>query len=243
LVDSAYDKAIAAGDLKATDKVVLTYGTSTDNEITRRYYDNLNAQWQELMKGTKLEGKFELEFDASFGTKWANDFRAGAYDVCQGGWMGAAWDPGYLLLAYLDPSYMYSASWDTSSEEMTFTMKGVNADGEVTNNAADEYKATKTLANWYDVLNGDWAAGALNDDFRLELIAALEEQILLTYYTVPVTYEFGASMLSYQVDYITYEYNTFMSYGGIQYMTYNYDDAEWAAYVKANAQNGELNYK
>ena len=110
LVDSAYDKAVAAGDLKTTDKVVLTYGTAEDSTVTRRYYNNLVSQWTELMKGTKLEGKFELEFDSSFGTGWANDFRGGAYDVCQGGWTGAAWDPGYFLLAYLSPDYMYASN-------------------------------------------------------------------------------------------------------------------------------------
>ena len=243
LIDAAYDKAIADGKMTANDKVVLTYGTSTDNEVTRRYYENLKGQWTELMKGTKLEGKFELEFDASFGTKWANDFRAGAYDVCQGGWTGAAWDPGYFLLAYLSPDYMYSAAWDTSAEEMEFTMKGVNADGVATNVATDTFTATMSLLDWYDMLNGDWQSGALNEDFRLELIAALEKVILTKYYSVPVTYEFSASLISFQADYITYEYNTFMGYGGIQYMTYNYDDAAWADYVAKNAVNGELNYK
>ena len=249
LVDSAVEMAILAGDLKAdddgnvTDKVVLTWGTSTDNEITRRYYENLSAQFTELMKGTKLEGKFELEFNASFGTKWADDFRAGAYDICQGGWTGAAWDPGYFLLAYLSPDYMYSAAWDTSAHMLEFTMKGVDAEGKVTNNAADSYTATKSLSDWYDVLNGAWQSGALKEEFRLSLIAALEKEILLQYYTVPVTYSFAASLISFQADYITYEYNTFMGYGGIQYMTYNYDDLEWANYVKANAVNGELNYK
>ena len=249
LVDSAVEKAILAGDLKAdddgnvTDKVVLTWGTSTDNEITRRYYENLSAQFTELMKGTKLEGKFELEFNSSFGTKWADDFRAGAYDICQGGWTGAAWDPGYFLLAYLSPDYMYSAAWDTSAHMLEFTMKGVDAEGNVTNNAADSYTATKSLSDWYAVLNGAWQSGALKEEFRLSLIAALEKEILLQYYTVPVTYSFAASLISFQADYITYEYNTFMGYGGIQYMTYNYDDLEWANYVKANAVNGELNYK
>lgn len=243
LVNSAYDKAVAAGDLKTTDKVVLTYGASVDNEITRRYYENLKNQWTELMAGTKLEGKFELEFNASFGTTWANDFRAGAYDICQGGWTGAAWDPGYFLLAYLSPDYMYSASWDTSSEEMTFTMKGVNEDGEATNVATDTYEATMALLDWYDLLNGDWASGVLNEEFRLDLIAALEKAVLSKYYSVPVTYEFSASLMGFKTDYITYEYNTFMAYGGIQYMTYNYDDAAWADYVAKNAVNGELNYK
>lgn len=243
LVDSAYDKAIAAGDLKATDKVVLTYGTSTDNEVTRRYYDNLNAQWQELMKGTKLEGKFELEFNASFGTKWANDFRAGAYDICQGGWTGAAWDPGYFLLAYLSPDYMYSQAWDTANHMLNFTIKGVNAEGVATNNAEDSYTAEHDLLTWYDLLNGDWQSGVLEEDFRLELIAALEKEILVQYYSVPVTYEFSASLISFKVDYTTYEYNTFMGYGGIQYMSYNYSDAQWAEFVAANAVDGELNYK
>jgi hypothetical protein len=56
-------------------------------------------------------------------------------------------------------------------------------------------------------------------------------------------YSFGASLISYKTDYITYEYNTFMGYGGTQYMTYNYTDAEWTAWVAANSENGELNYK
>ena len=249
LVDSAVAKAIEAGDLKAdangnvTDKVVLTYGTSTDNEVTRRYYDNLKEMWTEMFKGTKLEGKFELEFDSSFGTKWANDFRSGAYDVCQGGWTGAAWDPGYFLLAYLSPDYMYSAAWDTSSEMMEFTMTGVNAEGEPTNDEADTYTGNHDLLTWYDLLNGDWQSGALDEEFRLELIAALEEAILTKYYSVPVTYSFAASLISFQVDYVTYDYNTFMAYGGIKYMTYNYSDAQWATWVAEKAVNGEINYK
>ena len=249
LVDSAVAKAIEAGDLKAdangnvTDKVVLTWGTSTDNEVTRRYFDTLSAQWTELMKGTKLEGKFELEFNASFGAQWANDFRAGAYDICQGGWTGAAWDPGYFLLAYLSPAYMYSQAWDTSSEMMSFTIKGVNAEGQVTNNAEDSFTYECSLMDWYTLLNQNWQSGVLKEEFRLELIAALEQAVLLKYYSVPVTYEFSASLISFKADYITYEYNTFMGYGGIQYMTYNYDDAEWANFVNTNKKGGELNYK
>ena len=66
------------------------------------------------------------------------------------------------------------------------------------------------------------------------MIAALEKEVLSQYFTVPISYSFGASLISYQVDYITYEYNTFNSYGGIQYMTYNYTDNQWAEYLKNN---------
>jgi hypothetical protein len=134
---------------------------------------------------------------------------------------------------------MYSAAWDTSSHMMTFTMKGVGENGA-------DITDTMSLADWYDCLNGndgkyDWSSNKLEESQRLQLIAALEREVLVQYYTVPIQNYFSASMLSYKVDYITYEYNTFMGYGGMKYMTYNYDDAEWAAFVAEN--NGQLSYK
>ena len=239
LLTKAYNEALEAGDIKETDKVLLTFGSGAINETVQRRCDFIAAAWAELAVGTPLEGRIEVELK-DFATAWANDFRAGAYDVCMGGWTGAAWDPGYFLLAYLSPDYMYSKAWDTGSQTMTFTMVGVAEDG-------GDITETMTLLEWYDCLNGaagakyDWSATALEQSQRLQLIAALEKEVLAVYYTVPLYNNFGASLLSYQVDYVTYEYNTFMSYGGVKYMTYNFDDAEWAAEVAA--QNGELNYK
>ena len=106
---------------------------------------------------------------------------------------------------------------------------------------------TMSLIDWYNCLNGlagakyNWSAAALPNAQRLQLIAALEKEVLQAYYTVPMYNQFDASLLSYKVDYVTYEYNTFMGYGGVRYMTYNYNDEEWAAAVAE--QNGELNYK
>ncbi len=239
LVTSAYNQAVADGEISGTDKVVLTFGTSVINESTQRQYDFLSGALKEMVVGTPLEGRLETELK-DFASAWANDFRAGAYDICTGGWTGAAWDPGYFLLAYLSPDYMYSAAWDTSSEMMTFTMVGVGEDG-------GDITETMSLMEWYDCLNGNsgckynWSSAKLPESKRLQLIAALEKAVLQAYYTVPISYSFAASMLSYKVDYITYEYNTFMGYGGMKYMTYNYDDAEWAAILEEN--NGQLDYK
>ncbi len=237
LVDKAYDAAIAAGDIKAGDKVVLTMGTGQITEPVERQYNYIKNAWIELVKGTKLEGKLDVELK-DFAQAWANDFRAGAYDICMGGWSGAAWDPGYFLLAYLSPDYMYSAAWDTSSVMMTFTMKGVGENG-------GDITETMSLIDWYDCLNGagkyDWSATAIDQDLRLQLIAALEQEVLKVYYTVPLANSFGAALISYKIDYVTYEYNTFMGYGGLKYMTFNYDDVAWRAEVAA--QGGELNYK
>jgi hypothetical protein len=181
-----------------------------------------------MVKETPLEGRLETEFE-DHQQIWADDFRDGMYDICTGGWTGAAWDPGYFLLAYLSPDYMYSTAWDTENHNMTFTMpvlEGVDYDGE-------GVEETMGLLDWYYCLNGadgakyDWHEGAIPVEARLALIARLEQEILVQYYTVPISYSFGASLLSYQVNYITTEYNTFMGYGGIRYMTYNYDDAQW----------------
>lgn len=242
LIDQAYDKAIADGKMKEGDKVVLVWGTAVDNESTRRTYEFVKNAWTNLMVGTKLEGKFELTFDAHFGDNWANDFRSGAYDVCAGGWTGAAWDPGYFLLAYLSPDYMYSTAWDTSAQQMTFTMPVKQEDG-----TYKDTELTMSLMDWYNCLNGiagsayDWSANAVDQETRLPLIAALEEQVLLAYYTLPMYNDYSASLISFKSDYISYEYNTFMGYGGLRYMQYNYTDSQWADYV--SSQGGQLNYK
>ena len=236
LLTKAYNEALAAGDIKATDKVVLTFGTSVISESTERSTNFIANAFAEMAVGTPLEGRIEVELK-DFGSTWANSFRAGAYDICQGGWSGAAWDPGYFLLAYLDPNYMYSQAWDTSSHMMEFTMVGVGENGEdVTENMS--------LMDWYACLNGygkyDWSSNGLEESQRLQLIARLEQEILLQYYTVPMYNYFSASLISYKCDYVTYEYNTFMGYGGIKYMQFNYDDAEWEQVVAD--EGGVLDY-
>ena len=219
LLTQAYNDALAAGDIKETDKVVLTFGSGVINEVVQRRVDFIANSLQEMAKTTPLEGRIEVELK-DYAEKWG--------------------DPGYFLLAYLSPAYMYSAAWDTSSQMLTFTMKGVGENGaDVTD--------TMSLMDWYYCLNGaggakyDFSATALPNEQRLQLIAALEKEVLNAYYTVPLYNNFTASLLSYKVDFITYEYNTFMGYGGLRYMTYNFNDEEWAAEVAK--QNGELNYK
>ena len=239
LVKTAIEKAIADGNYTEGETVKFTFGTSVINESQQRIFDYLSNALKKMVEGTILEGKLETELK-DFGDAWADDFRAGAYDICTGGWSGAAWDPGYFLLAYLDAQYRYAAAWDTSKEMMEFTMVGVGEDG-------GDITETMSLMDWYDCLNGnkgakyDWSSNAIAESQRLQLIAALEKAVLKSYYSIPISNSFSASMLSYKVDYITYTYNTFMGYGGMKYMTYNFDDAEWAKFVDEN--NGQLNYK
>ena len=221
LMTSAYNAALEAGDILATDKVELVFGTGSITESTQRVFDYLSAAIVNIAVGTPLEGRIEMKLE-DHGTSWANDFRSGGYDICLGGWTGAAWDPGYFLLAYLSPDYMYSTAWDTSSQMLTYTP------------SAEIGEKTMSLMDWYNCLNGDpsaeynWSEGFVDNSVRLGIIAALEREILSVYYTVPLQNSFGATLVSYKFDYITTEYNTFMGYGGIRYLSYNYSDAEWA---------------
>lgn len=241
LFTSAYNTALEQGLLDADDTVKLTFGTGAINEATQRHFDYLTTAWKKAVEGTPLEGKLDFELK-DFAKAWADDFRAGKYEICMGGWTGAAWDPGYFLLAYLSPDYMYSMAWATDTQTMTFTMKGVK--DPVT---GEDITDTMSLLDWYDCLNGNsgckynFSSAALDESLRLQLIAALEKEVLAVYYTVPTYNSFAASMLSYKLDYVTYEYNTFMGYGGIKYWTHNFDDAQWRDQVKA--QDGKLNYK
>lgn len=248
LVKKAYDAALAKGDIKEGDRVVLVYGSSADTESVRRNFDYLNDAWKTLMVGTPLEGRFELKFDASFGSDWANSFRAGGYDICMGGWTGAAWNPGYFIMAYLSPSYMYSKGWDTSAHEIEITVHGVDAEGNVTNDENDVYTSKRPIFgtsknSWYELLNGKYGQGFLSDEFRCEILGQMEAEVLKQYYTIPYANRFVASLHSFKIDYVTYTYNTFCGYGGIEYLKYNHTDAQWKAYVSQNAQGGELNYK
>ena len=233
LVNKAVDAAIAAGDYNGRDIVKLTFGANLPTDTIIRSYEFIEKAWTEMVVGTKLEGKLELEIvykDAA----WATDFRAGGYEVCMGGWSGAAWDPGYFLLAYLSPDYMYSTAWDTYSVTMEFDIDP-NKEG------LEVY----SLMDWYNILNGahedyNWAAGLVEDKIRLNLIAALEKEILSVYYTVPLQNYYSATLISYKWEYASRDYNTFMGYGGIRYMTYNYTDEEWDKFRADN--NYQIDY-
>jgi len=325
LVTEAYEEALAAGDIKETDVVSLVFGTQTATENMTRQFEFYRDCFVEMCKGTKLEGRIELTFEAK-GTTWATDFRQGKYDICGGGWTGGDWDPGYILICYISPDYTYATAWDTSKHELTATISGLNeyaqvcdANGNVTDTelrraiaretsktnpepinldefelyaslnqilsyacsqsyslsyyykyypnlfkkdgvdnfaklnsmlgteeyilvteevkqvlrdiaysyyssktAGDDFSwawytfcfykpdvvettLTMTLTEWYNCLNGisgaafNWAEGYASDDARVQIMAALEGEILKQYYSVPLTYRYSAELISYKL--------------------------------------------
>jgi len=226
LVIEAYNDALAAGTISETDKVVLSIGYNSWNQNFDEQLLLLNASWSDLMFGTPLDGRFEVRIGYYEDIMFTEDFREGEYDIMIGGKGGFSWNPATLLWSYLDPDHMLSATWDTYSQMMTFTMKGVGENGE-------DITETMSLMDWLLCLGGDanakydWSSNALSEEQRLPLIVRLEEEVLKTYYTIPLYNAYSTSLISYKIEFGSYTYNTFMGFGGIKYVTYNYSDVDW----------------
>ena len=231
LFDAAYDKAIAEGLMKEGDIVKLTQISSVDNENTRKTYQYLKENWTKALEGTKLAGKFELEFDPTAGNEFATKFKNGQGDMLMAGWQGAEFDPYYFMLAYLDPNYRYAQSFNPD-QDVEIEIGGK--------------KITMPASRWYSAMMGsdnEYKFGP-NDaslEDRIKILAALEKLVLLDYTSCPTYYGSSASLKSHKVNYYSEEYNELLGRGGVKYNTFNYDDAAWDEYVKSN--NGILDYK
>lgn len=241
-VESAYKELTENAQTYGYDsskKIQIKYGTSSDNDGSRRQYNAVVEIFDNLTKGTSLEGKIEILFDASYGSKWSDEFKAGNYELCESAWGGATFNPAYILGAYVEPQSAFTASYfNVETEKITFTMPASAPE------AIAGKELTLTVYDLYASLNGldgtyNWGSGKLDEDARLELIAALEEYILGKYYSIPTVTQFSATMLSPKFTYASDTYNTFMSYGGMQYLRPNYNNLEWYEYV-VNQNNRDL---
>ena len=242
-VDYGYDQS---------KKITITFGTSADNDNTRRQWDYFVKFFEDLTKGTSFEGKIELAFDASFGDSWADDFKSGAYEFAAGtGFSGGAFDPEGFLQCYVDPTarLMYSTWWNTSAETFTYTMPTSYGDFE---GAGEEL--TMSVLNWYACLNGlavnyslpetyNWSAGVIPEGARMELLAAMEKLILEKYFTIMTTSEYSASLLGAKFSHFSEDYNIFMGFGGTRYMIVNYNDGEWESFAASYKNNLTNFYK
>ena len=109
---------------------------------------------------------------------------------------------------------------------------------------------TMNLMQWQQCMTGpaievngktyNFGDGQADVETRLDILAAIEGEILKTGNYIPALQDASAALLSQQVFYVVDEYNPVMGRGGIAYMKYNYSDAEWVEYVAS--QGGELTY-
>lgn len=238
LVESAVAQAKADGKYSDGKEIILTYGIETQTANTDRVKNWFQAAFDNMTKGTSIEGKIKIEYFMFSSATWSDQFRNGEYDLCFGAWGQAAFNPAYLLCeTQISDENRYAKMWNPTAVSVTVKAKP-DADHE-------DGIYTYNLEQWRNILQGKDNTLPNFKNFPMEdqlaALGAVETAILKEYYSIPVYSRYAASLMGYKVDYVSYEYNTFMGYGGIRYMTFNYDDTAWAEFVASN--NNILNYK
>lgn len=238
LVDRAIEQAKTDGKYSDGEEIILTYGIETQSADTDRVKNWFQAAFDNMTKGTSIEGKVKIEYFMFSSATWSKQFADGEYDLCFGAWGQAAFNPAYLLCeTQISKENRYATNWDPKTVSVTVkaTPDDKHEDGIYTYN----------LEQWRLILQGKDGCPVNFKNFSMEdqltALGAVETAILKAYYSIPVYSRYSASLMGYKVDYVSYEYNTFMGYGGIRYMTFNYDDTAWAEFVASN--NNILNYK
>lgn len=238
LVENAVAQAKADGKYRDGEEIILTYGIETQSADTDRVKNWFQAAFDNMTKGTSIEGKIKIEYFMFSSATWSEQFSKGEYDLCFGAWGNAPFNPAYLLCeTQISDENRYAVKWDPKTVSVTVkaTPDDKHEDGVYTYN----------LEQWRNILQGKDNTLPNFKNFPMEdqltALGAVETAILKAYYSIPVFSRYSASLMGYKVDYISYEYNTFMGYGGIRYMTFNYDDTAWAEFVASN--NNILNYK
>lgn len=238
LVESAIAQAKTDDKYSDGEEIILTYGIETQSADTDRVKNWFQAAFDNMTKGTSIEGKVKIEYFMFSSATWSEQFSDGEYDLCFGAWGQAAFNPAYLLCeTQISAENRYATNWDPTTVEVTVkaTPDDKHKDGVYTYN----------LEQWRLILQGKDDCPVNFKNFPMEdqlaALGAVETAILKEYYSIPVFSRYSASLMGYKVDYVSYEYNTFMGYGGIRYMTFNYDDTAWAEFVASN--NNILNYK
>lgn len=238
LVENAVAQAKADGKYRDGEEIILTYGIETQSADTDRVKNWFQAAFDNMTKGTSIEGKIKIEYFMFSSATWSEQFSKGEYDLCFGAWGNAPFNPAYLLCeTQISDENRYAVKWDPKTVSVTVkaTPDADHKDGLYTYN----------LEQWRLILQGKDGCPVNFKNFPMEdqltALGAVETAILKEYYSIPVFSRYSASLMGYKVDYVSYEYNTFMGYGGIRYMTFNYDDTAWAEFVASN--NNILNYK
>ena len=252
LVDIAVDKAIQLGYMDENSIVRIYHNESDDSDTAKLWHATFKEWFDKMVEGTKLEGKFEYLLDTSLGTKFGEAIRSGVADCAWGfGWTGSALDPWGLCEVYLDASYNPDGYQYDPYNNFAVLYPEVTINVDFGDGAKDH---TYNITDWWAISVGiskspisgealpNGAYAKISDVDRAEILAKIEECVLLQYTTIPIMNEGSVQLNSYKIRYYdTENYIYGVGYGGIRYTTYYYTDAAWTAFVAE--QGGTLNYK
>ena len=240
LFADAFRDAIEAGYITDSDgdgisdqTISLEFPIAEVSGFMGTVMNYLNDHLAQAVIGTPFEGKVEIHPFAFSGTSWHEH---PSNDVYIAGWSGDLLDPYSLTENYTDPEKQYDTKWfDSSAVSLT-----LNIEGE---------KITMSLREWSQALNGTtvefgggceiftYNFGDADAEVKLQILAAIEKEILKAYNYIPMLENGEHSLLSRQISYVTKEYCPVMGYGGIAYTRYLYNDSEWAEYAYSFEEN------
>ncbi|WIV11701.1 ABC transporter substrate-binding protein [Proteiniborus sp. MB09-C3] len=223
LFTKAYNDALAAGDIKAGDKIELEFLVYKSDEsyvkIVNFVQDAINA----AIVGTPLENKVTIKMVPD--EDYYDHAKQGAFEIIISTWGGSGMDPYGLMEVYTKYESLHEYGFKPDIQKCT-----INVNGE---------EMTKTFLEWYEALcNGEYVTA--DPDTKLQILAGMEYGILETYVTTPIYYRTATSLYSQKIEYPTYDFVQIIQFGGVRYMTYNYTDAEWEKYCSDN--NNQLDY-
>ena len=235
LMAVAADKAIEANVWDGESAITIEIRVYQSDEIYVKMFNYFNAQLQEAVKGSKLEGKVSMTMtvDADY---YETNYSGGA-DMIFTTWGGASMAPFQLL------ANCYTDGADGSGNQMEYGYDTTKI--MLTLDCGEKGVVTDTLRNWALWCNNATdevpviyeAIGAFADyaySTRCEVFAACEHCFMNWFPTTALYYRNSASLLSQKINYPVDTYLTLIGYGGLEFYTFNYDDAEWAEYIAGN---------
>lgn len=223
LFESAYQEALAAGDIKENDIVELEFLVYKQDEAYVKIVNFIQEAINAATVGTSLENRVTLKMTPD--EDYYDHAKQGAFEIIISTWGGSSMDPFGIAEVYCVEDTMNEYGFKPNTEKLT-----INVNGE---------ELTKTFYEWYDALcNGEYAAADV--DTRVQVLAGIESGILNTYNTTPLYYRTAASLDSRKVIQGTDTYIQMVEFGGIRFLTYAYDDAAWETYCTEN--NNQLTY-
>ncbi|QSX06853.1 hypothetical protein JYG23_05245 [Sedimentibacter sp. zth1] len=223
LFTSAYNDALAAGDIKETDKVELEFLVYNTDEALTKMVIFLQNCIDAATVDTPLENRVSLVTTPD--QDYYDHAQTGMFEMIFSTWGGNPMNPFNMMECYCVGDKLFEYGFKPEKETLT-----INVNGE---------EVTKTFFDWFKALNeGEYLQADM--DTRLEILAKMELGLLETYNCPPLYYRTTTTMRSQKINYATYNYVNLVAFGGIRGISYNYTDKEWDAYCKEN--NNQLQY-
>jgi ABC-type oligopeptide transport system substrate-binding subunit len=216
LFEQAYQEELAAGHIKATDKIELEFLTYLLDESYVKIVNAIQKYVNEATAGTSLEGKIVIKQTAD--DDYYTKMQAGQCEMILSTWGGNPMNPFAITSCYCDPSRYFEYGYDTK-QSLTIEI----------DTPAGKQAITQSLEDWDKSLN-QGAYATASKETKLTILGAIEYKILSDYATLPLYYRCAASLDSQRVVNGAEKYIPLIGYGGVRFITYTYDDAAWAAY-------------